>query len=649
MQDSPRRQVLRDIGAALSFSTVASVTSAATTVEADGSSAREPWRDGEEFAELLAFCPGSATQDEMVLSVADFEAMRESNRDQETTLPVEAFAFDSTAISKGVLLQHGQYGGSVPLLVLTGDLAFERDGETVTGPTGTEYRQYEADSHVAGELDDAVLVADSADRLDAALRAKAGAVDGAFDAEPVLEDGLDAFGDADVRSVMLGNSNSYAQAFDADVRFTGYGMTVRDPDTLERLFVVGLEDESKTDEVVDTYEQSLGADSENTSIETDGAVVTVTTVIDLAARRRAREHESPRGLRVDRDDIRDGDEYLPIEVREGDPTPVDELTLELDDEAYDRSIWAGDRETIAGGDTIRIRMADVEPNLGISLTHEQSYGTSTSTTTILGHLEFAFDYDFDARTLGIEYTDEFELDGDEIELVVHGSRDWWHRDAEEPEQTGAPWADETVTAGATATLDDVDPGEAVVVRYGDDEHGSGIAYFLPEPPGDATIDYDFDAREATVTLDLAEPRPASEYEVRVDDEPADTQWADSRDTVSSGASVTVDEVPVGATVAVVWGESAAGLAFDRVAPEIELDLTVGDEIALEHVAGDAVSASELTAHVWDGDRTVVELADEIDGEFAPGDTVPLGVDSVEHVSLLYDDEYYVAFATARNR
>lgn len=649
MPDTPRRDVLRGIGAALSIGAVGSVAGASDAVATGPPAAQRAWRDADEFAELLSFCPGSATQDEMMLAAADFAAMRESNREQETTVPVQSFALDAASVSKGVILQHGQYGGSVPLLVLTGDLSFDREGETVTGPTGTEYRRYEADDRVAAALDDVVLVADSTDRLDAALRADAGEVDGVFDAKPVLEDGFEAFGDADLRSVMLSDSNTYGGSFDADVRFSGFGMDVRDPDTLERLFVVGLADESATEQVVEQYEQTMGGQGEETTVTTDGAVVTVTTVIDLAARRRAREHESPGGLRVDRDDIRSDADYLTIEVTEGDPTPVDELTLEVGDEAYDRSVWAGDAETIEAGDTIRIRMDDVEPNLRVSLTHEREYGTSTTTTTILGHLEFEFDYDFDARTLAVEYADEFELDGDELRLAVHESQDWWRTDGEAPAQTASPWTGETVTSGATATLEDVDPSEAVVVGYGDDEHGSGVAYFLPEPPGDATIEYDFESREATVTLDLAEARPAAEYEVRVDGEPADSQWRDDGDTVTSGASVTVADVPVGTTVTVVWGPEDARLTFRRVVPEIELDLELGDEIALEHVEGDAVPASKLAAHVWDGDRTVVDLGDELDGEFAPGDSVPLGVDSVQHVSLMYDDQYYVAFASARTR
>lgn len=656
MQDSPRRHVLRSIGAALSITALGSASAAAsgardarTTAPTRATALDRAWADADAFGELFEYVPASAAGEEFVFGAIDYAAMREANRRATTTVPVAGLDVDSDALSKGVVLQQGQLAGSVTLAVLTGDASIDGEGETVEGPAGGTYERYERGENVVAAVDDRLVVAESTDVLDDALAAKAGDADRLPANDDVVSDGIDACGDADTRAVMVGDDVGYGRMVDAEVRFSGYATTVRDPDTLERALILGLENESDTEQVTETLaEDGLLGDDEHTTVETDGAVVTVTMVVDLAARRRAREHDSPGGLRVDRGELRDPGEYVELEVMTGDPTPVDELTLEVGGETYDRSVWAGDREEIEAGDTIRIRASDVEPNLEITITHETEYATSSSTTSILDHLTFEFDYAFDDRTLDVEYTDSFDVDGDGLSVVVFEGRRWWRDDGDDP-RTETPWTGGTVTEGATASLDDVAPGETVVVTYGGTDPEDGIAYFRPAPPGEATVEYDYDARSATATLDLDDPRPADEYTVLVDEEPADSQWADAGDTVRSGDSVTVHDVPVGSTVTVVWGAHDARLAAERAVPEIELDLDLGDEVALEHVDGDAVPAAKLAAHVWNGDRTVVPLDDEVDGEFAPGDTVSLGVDDVEYVSLMYDDQYYVAFASARSR
>ncbi|WP_256298046.1 hypothetical protein [Haloarchaeobius salinus] len=646
MQDSSRRAVLRSIGTTLSIGALASVPAAAT--DAPRSTVLDrTWRDAAEFGELFEYVPASASDDQFAFGAIDYAAMREANRQATTSVPVAGLEIETDALSKGVVLQNGQYGGSVELLVLTGDVSLDGEGETVEGPTGTEYERYERDENVVAAVDDRLVVAASDDLLTDALAAKAGERDRLLDANEGVSDGIDAFGDADTRAVMVGDEIGYGQAFDVELRFSGYATTVRDPDTLERTFLFGLEDESDTEQLADSLEEDgFFGDGEDTTVETDGAVVTVTTVIDLAARRRAREHDSPGGLRVDREDLQSDDEYVTVEVTDGDPTPVDELTLEVGGETYDRAVWAGDQETIAGGDTIRFRAADVEPNLEVTITHEREYGTSSSTTHVLGSLEFDFGYAFDDRRLDVEYADTFDIDGDELSVVVFEGQQWWRHDADDETRTESPWTDETVTEGDTASLADVDPGETVVVTYGGTEPQDGIAYFRPDPPGEATVEYDFEARSMTVTLDLSEPRPAAEYSVLVDDEPVESGW---NDTVETGDSVTVEDVAVGTTVAVVWGENDAVIASERAVPEIELELDVGDEIELRHAGGDAVPAEELAVHVWNGDRTVVPLADAVDGAFESGDTVALDVETVEYVSLMYDDRYYVGYASARSR
>lgn len=650
MQDCPRRTVLRGIGAALPIGAVGSLpASAGDTRSGRASARRREWADADEFGDLFEYVPASAAADELVFGAIDYAAMREANGDRGSVMPVRSLDVETESLSKGVLLQDGQYGGSPALLVLTGDVALDGEGEVVEAPTGEEYERYERDSTVVAAIDDRLVVAESTDALDDALAAKAGERERLLDGNDVVADGIDAFGDADTRAVMIGEDDGYGQTFDAEIRFTGYATTVRDPDTLERTFAVGIEDESNTEPVADALEENSlfgSGDEEHTTVETDGRLVIVTTVVDLAARRQEREHESPGRLTVDREDIRSDAEFLELEVGEGDPTPVDELTLEVGEETYERSVWAGEQETIEGGDTIRLRMADVEPNLRVTLRHEQEYSASATTTTILGRFEFEFDYDFGTRTLEIEYADEFDLDGDELHVVLYEERDWWDDDVT-PASSATPWAGETVTAGSTVSVEDVDPGEFVFVSWGGVDPQDGIGYFSARPPGDVSFEYDYGSRAVTATLDLEDARAADQFELLVDDEPADSQWADEYDTVSTGDSVTVEGVEIGSHVRVVWGESDARVGGTRATPSVEIDLVQGEEAEIEHVGGDELPASKLVAHVWNEGRTVVDLDDEIDGTFAEGDAAGLGVDLARHVSLLYGGEHYVGFASHR--
>lgn len=86
----------------------------------------------------------------------------------------------------------------------------------------------------------------------------------------------------------------------------------------------------------------------------------------------------------------------------------------------------------------------------------------------------------------------------------------------------------------------------------------------------------------------------------------------------------------------MWGDGAS-VGGRTVFPSVDLELRESDGTEIEHVGGDSIPAADLVAEVWaEDDRTTVELGDELEGEFEEGETVPLGIDAVEYVTLRYD-------------
>lgn len=344
-----------------------------------------------------------------------------------------------------------------------------------------------------------------------------------------------------------------------------------------------------------------------------------------------REHDSPAGLTARGVDL--GGEYVELEVRRGDPTPVEEITLEVGGEEYDEAIWADGAETIESGDRIRLRSDDVEPNLEVRLRHEMESGTSTSSTRILSHFRFDFEYD-PAGRLAIEYADDFPLDGDEVYVGVVDD-DRYYR-GERVERAVQPWEGRELEAGDDASIDGVEPGQTIVVGYGGADFESGIARYRIAPPGHVRYDYDPASAALEATLRAEYDQPASAFELRVDGDPASVQWADEYDTIADEATIAVPDLEYGTRVSTVWGDDDRRVGSTIVLPSVDVERLADEEPAIEHVGGDAVASDELELEVWTGkDRVPVDVGAEIDGAFEEGDRIPLGVDEARSVHPKY--------------
>ncbi|ELZ03448.1 hypothetical protein C481_05625 [Natrialba asiatica DSM 12278] len=650
------------------------------TAAADDTSAETS--QSESFDDLYAFLPATlAEQESLSVSAIDYDRMRQAN-DPATIMPAGGpFDLDADAVSKSVRVFSRDQSFSQPLQVFTGDIELEGTADT-RETAGIEYDYYTQSDRdvVAGVTDDALVLSTTRGTIEQALAAAAGETDRLLDAAPAIDDGFEAVSEADTKAVMTGTRQSLSVDLDGDIRYVSHAQTVQGPDTLTVTQVIEFTDESDiTDELLETIEADLAyvSTAEEPSAEVDGSVVTITVDRDLAAERAVREHESPGSLRAERDIDLDA-EYLEIELRRGDPTPVEDLTLELDDEEYDRDIWADGHGTLEAGDTIRIKMDDVEPNLSLRLRHDHELGNSSSGTSILSHFQFTSTYDIDSGTLSIEYADEYPLDGDNVFLAAYDERPYYRPDesAPEPKTTAQPWEGKTLASGDEATLEDIAPGDTILVCWKGTDYEDSISRAQAEPPGIARFEYDYESKTVSASLEFGDTRPqpriaevseaetepstdeierdATEYELRIDDEPAGTQWSDEFDTVSSGATIEIADIPVGSDVTVVWAATGTRIGGTRTQPQVDLEY---DDGTITHVGGDALSATDLTLRLsTETDRFTIELEDVISGTFEEGDSFEITAETVgsddeigavRYAHLLYgkQDQYHVGYVS----
>ncbi|MCU4742551.1 hypothetical protein [Natronoglomus mannanivorans] len=683
MNKCPRRTLLGGIGSTLAIGAAGCLSTPGDESPAGNESGTDTETETEtesdtdengadaEFGPLLEYLPASAVDGPTTLVTVDTDALAEANEPYGGPSLGSPFDIDPDAVSNAVAVETDEnYATSI--IVLSGDVLLESEPKSESNPRespdGTEYDRYELDSHVAAVTDDVTVVVRSDERaeaehetdsdvlLEAAFEAAAGDTERLLGADPVYEDALETLPDGDRRIVMTSETITTAEDDDIqpeDLEFVVYGQTVLGPDTIELRYGIRFTDAAHiTDELLAEIEDDFGygAGHDEPEITVDDTLVTVSTVIDLEAQRKAQEIESPR-VRSPMEIDRDADS-VELDVTRGDPTPVEDLTLELNDEVYDPDVWAAGQETIEEGDTIRIATDDLEPNLQLTLRHEHAYGGSATSTTINSHFAFEADYDLQTETLTLEYADEIPLDGDELHLAVYEERTGFDDDSLESTQ---PWTGQEVTDGATATLDGVLAGHTVIVGWRSDSRRDSIYSYYVQPPGYASTDYDYESKTLEVTLELEDPRPAAEYQLLVEDEPAPVQWTDDADTVDSGATVTLEDVDVGTAGTIVWGDDDVRVSGFTARPSITLDLERqsddgDDNYTLEHLGGDQLPTSSLEVVVWsDAGRESIAFEDledveDLEGTFSEGDVVSLDLDfeaeadGIRHVNLEYDDQ-----------
>ncbi|MFP8953544.1 hypothetical protein ACLI4Z_11295 [Natrialbaceae archaeon A-arb3/5] len=644
MKQCPRRTLLGGIGTTIGLAVAGSAVASNEGESASGSNGGSS-PAAVEFGTTHEYLPASIDGETLSVTTTDFDRWLEADHPHEPQPAVAVPGVDADAIET-YTVAHG-FGGesSSSVTVLTGEFEFEDEPET-REIDGVEYELYEEMQTATAVTDEAVITANDTETLEDAVAAGAGEETRLLDDEPTLEDALETYDDADQYVAHLADEGYQLPSGDSvEIEYVVQAMTVVDPDTIEMKYGIAFEDESVlTDEVIESLEGELAymATTDEPTIDIDGNLVTAVVERDLAAERAVAEHDSPGSLRPERDIDLEDDGVLEIEIGRGDPTPVEDLTFEVGDEEYDPEIWADGQGTIEEGDTIVLEMDDVEPNLSIRLRHDHEMGSSSSGTTILGHFRFEFESDIDAETVTVEYADEFPLDGDDVHLAAYDERPTFRLDEDEPEPytTAQPWTGETLSAGDTAELEGVSPGDEILVGWDGVSRDDSLRTYSVRPPGVVDFEYEYADETLSATLRLdddVDERPTDEYELRIDDEPAETQWTDEVDTVSSSVTVELENIEVGANVTAVWGDDVQ-VGWTNAQPHVELEL---DEDAgeVEHVGGDSLSTSELGAQAWADDGSIeFDLDEEVGDTFEEGDTFSIDDDVSGTVTLLYGDQ-----------
>lgn len=659
MDDCPRRTLLGGIGATVAATTAGCLSLTDDSATADGGSDDD---DDVDVETLFEYVP-DAFNSEITLTAADIDRLETADTPDGYglafgfgTAALQEWGGDADAVSKGIVVEDAD-DFSIPLTVISlkdGDLnalGLEEDVslESKDHDSGVSYEygaQDDSDDAVA-VVDDVALFAESDSTIDAALGTVGDDEPTLLDEEPALREGLDYVSDADTRTVVTDVDDEMPE-FDLegdDIDYMAFATTVVDSDTLEHTYVYGLASESLvTDELVADFEDEIAEEpahlGDDPTVETDGDIVSLTWTIDLEAQRQAADHDSPTGLQVESFDP--DDEYVHVRFTSGDPTPVDELTIELEDEEYDEEIWADGQTEVGEDDTIRLEMDVLEPNLSVTVSHEGDGFGSSFGTTIFNNFVFDFQYDADAEAMTIRYEDEYALDGDKLAVGVYDGE--LNFDSEDdPVTSETPWEGETLEEGGEATLEALEPGQTVVVGWEEPTIENSLARRTVQPPGVPRIDYEYETNRLTVELTFEDDvsEPADDYELRIDDKPASMQWRDDGETVSDGSTLTLDDVETGAQIGVFWdddfhiGGSSAVPSVDIVA---EID---GDTLVLEYEDGPSLPASSLEADVFaDAEATEIDLAEEAGETLEEGERVTLleGVEdeSTPSVSLLYD-------------
>ena len=636
----PRRALLAGVGLAGS-----AVVLGSTVLSDDDPTDTDSSESGAstEFDELFAYLPATIDGPAVSVVVANVQARRKADEPYGFHVGVPD-AIDPSSLERSVRADAFGDGSRTSVSVLSGSVEIDGESERRETDAGTSYDRYETRREIVAETDDVVLVADSTETIEAAIDTADGEMESLFDRETRIEDGLETFSDADERGVHLDEHllPPVEDEDDPDISFVATGIDVIDPDTIEMQVGFAFDDERDiTDEVLDAVRSEFSAmgATEELDVTVDDELVVVTLRRDLAAERAVADHDSPGQLRL-LDDVDADAESVEIEIGRGDPTPIEELTLTLDDREIDPAEWADGESTIEAGDKIFLPLEDVEPNTQVRITHEHDLGSRSSGTTILAHLRFAFDFDADRGELRVGYADSFPLDGDRISIVAYDAESRRHPSSDDvdPVVASDPWDGETVTEGDEATVEGIEPGNEVLVTWDGTGHEDGIAHYFASPPGRATFDFDYASNTLSVTLSVEDERDADEYTLLIEDEPASTQWRDVDETIADESTIEVSGIDVGTHASVQWNDDVR-VGSSQATPEVRLEFDP-ETGTVEHVGGDDLPAETLTVKLWgENGSDEITLGDLVDGTFAEGDSFAIDRENVRDVALLYDDLY----------
>lgn len=291
---------------------------------------------------------------------------------------------------------------------------------------------------------------------------------------------------------------------------------------------------------------------------------------------------------------------------------VDAATLELlvDGESVDPP-WDADA-TLSAGDSFQL---DV-PFLSVVAIewHDPELEDVTRDLgwdVVGGQRAFDGSFDHESQTLTITYSADVAVDPGRFEFRrSEGVEDIRERPLEEVVDALEP--------GTEIVVEDVSYGENVAISVSREGDGwsstqSVFAHYA-RPPGH--FDLATDAGQRVLVYEGETSRPASDYRVTVDGEPAATQWSDVADTLAAADRLEID-VETGDTVVVEYldGDEPATMLDQAVQPTVDFEFDVGESsVEITHAGGQAVEADALEVRIYgvDSPRRSDAFASEYD-------------------------------------
>ncbi|ELY79851.1 type IV pilin N-terminal domain-containing protein [Natrinema pallidum] len=370
-----------------------------------------------------------------------------------------------------------------------------------------------------------------------------------------------------------------------------------------------------------------------TTVTREGAFVHVDAVIDQPPER-DRDAAPDARIRV-RSHADDG--LATIEHVGGESVDTADLEVWVDGELADVQL-ADDRDSFSEGDTVELETGPIA-DVGLRWIDESEDVYYYYDRTLVGSESFESSYDAATETAEITYDGDLAADPDRLE-VVHRQSDEYRNDRRpDTDRSAVTDVSGSLTRGDTITVDDVTYGDRVSLELtappNPNRGQQSLAHVRVRPPR-----LSLRRHEGTLVVRYHgdQERDADDFRLLFDDEPADVQFADRAETLSSDTELEFGEVPHGTTVAVEWLEpDDPSVIEERVLrPHARVDITYDDEdgtAVADYTDGEEIPADdlELRINTEPADR---QPADEYE-TFAPGDDLSTAVTPFAVVKLVW--------------
>lgn len=390
-------------------------------------------------------------------------------------------------------------------------------------------------------------------------------------------------------------------------------------------FVGVFESESAVDE--DAFESFItdsGVNVEEGSVGSDGRLVTLSAERDITSSNTA----GPNLYFTAEYDRESGTTSVKFFADE--QVETDQLTLYAEEQAIE-DVWETD--VLEGEHTVSI---DADPLSALHLEWtdpEEDEPVVADRAIVRPQLTFDTEYDPGAEQARFTYTDELSIERIDRIQIHHREDGEMARGNSE----GEPLSDRLsrLEEGAEIVVDDVQYGDQVSLRatyeWESGSQSSTIAAVRASPPGEIYVE---DGATQNLVYVADSPQPAENYEVLVDGEAQETQFADEYETLDDGDTLAIDGEP-GEEVVVEWqGEGGQATVLEtRLEPAASFELRrEDDEIKLVYTADEPMAADEL--RIESGTGTSEAFAEEYD-TVTEGDAVALEFEGSDFVTVAW--------------